>query len=134
MLRSITRSGAPSPVAGMNSAANPAQHSANTIIRAAKESGIAAVLGGEAAGDGAAEDREEGRALDQRVAGRQLAFGEMIGQDAVFDRPEQRADDAEQEQGQEQAGAPNGARSRAPRCAAAPISTSFSRWATNALS
>ena len=31
--------------------------------------GIAAVLGGDAADDGAEQDGDEGRALDQRVAG-----------------------------------------------------------------
>ena len=63
---------------------------------------VAAVLGGDAADDGAEQDRDEGRALDQRVAGRKLGAGEMVGQDAVFDRPEQRRDHAEQEQRDEQ--------------------------------
>ena len=50
------------------------QHSsANTIISSAKAAGIAAVLGGDAADDGAEQDGDEGRALDQRVAGRQFA-------------------------------------------------------------
>ncbi len=40
---------------------------------------------------------------------------EMVGQDAVFDRAEQRADHAEQEQRDEQDRTPNAAQSRAPR-------------------
>ncbi len=64
--------------------------------------GIAAVLGGKPAHDGAEQDGDEGRALDQRVAGRQLGAGEVVGQDAVFDRTEQRRDHAEQEQRDEQ--------------------------------
>src|SRR5262245_57331311 len=42
-----------------------------------------------AADDRAEQDRNEGRALDQRVAGRKLGMGEMIGQNSVFDRAEQ---------------------------------------------
>ena len=58
---------------------------------------IAAVLGGEAGDDGADQDGEEGAAFDQRIAGRQFFARQMIGQDAVFDRAEQRRDGAEQE-------------------------------------
>jgi hypothetical protein len=58
---------------------------------------IAAVLGGEAGDDGADQDGKEGAAFDQRVAGRQFFARQMIGQDAVFDRAEQRRDGAEQE-------------------------------------
>ena len=53
---------------------------------------IAAALGGEAGDDGADQDGEEGAAFDQRVAGRQLARAQVVGQDAVFDRAEQRRD------------------------------------------
>src|SRR5262249_49280075 len=45
---------------------------------------------------------DEGRALHQRVAGGKLRAGEMVGEDAVLDRAEQRGDDAEQEQRDEQ--------------------------------
>src|SRR6476620_5061783 len=64
--------------------------------------GIAAVLGGDAADDGAEQDGDEGRAFDQGVAGGEFGTGEMIGQDAVLDRTEQRGDHAEQEQRDEQ--------------------------------
>ena len=87
----------------MNSAAT--QHgSANDHHHAGEGGGVAAALGGEAADDGAGQDGDEGRALDQRIAGRQFGFGEVIGEDAVFDRPEQRRDHAEQEQRGEQHG------------------------------
>ena len=52
----------------------------------------------QAAEDEAADDRREGRALDQRVAGDELLAPEMIGQNAIFDRAEQRRDDPEPEQ------------------------------------
>ena len=81
------------------------QHiSENTIISAAKLGGVAAILGGKPAHDGAEQDGDKGRALDQSVAGRQLRAGEMVGENAVFDRPEQRRDHAEQEQRKEQHG------------------------------
>ena len=57
-----------------------------------------AFSGGEPADDGAEQDRHEGRAFDQRVAGRQFFLLQVVGQDAVFDRAEQRRDHAEQEQ------------------------------------
>ena len=50
------------------------QASANTIIMLANEAWIAAVPGGEAADDRAGQDGDEGRALDQRVAGRQFGL------------------------------------------------------------
>ena len=63
---------------------------------------IAAVLHREAARDGAAEDRQKGGALDKGIARRQFFPRQMIGKDAVLDRPEQSSDHAEQEQGHEQ--------------------------------
>ena len=60
----------------------------------------AAVLRGQSAHDEAADDGGVGRALDQRVAGDQLLAPQVIGQNAVFDRPEQRGDAAEPEQRQ----------------------------------
>ena len=101
MLVRTTRLGAPSPVGGMNRLET--QHdSENTMISSAKKIGIAAVLRREPADDGAEQDGHEGRAFDQRVAGRQFGALQMIGQDAVFDRTEQRRDHAEQEQRDEQ--------------------------------
>jgi hypothetical protein len=47
------------------------------------------VLGRIAGQDGAGQDGDEGGAFHQRIAGRQLGLGEVIGQDAVLDRPEQ---------------------------------------------
>ena len=64
--------------------------------------GVAAVLGGHAADDGAEQDGDEGRALHQRVAGGKLRAGEMVGKDAVLDGAEQRGDDAEEKQREEQ--------------------------------
>ena len=55
-------------------------------------------FGRDAAGNGAKQDGDEGRAFDQRIAVRQFAALQMIGQDSVFDRPKQRADHAEAEQ------------------------------------
>ena len=60
--------------------------------------GRAALGGGVAAEHEAADDRREGRALDERVAGDQLFLFQVIGQDTVFDRPEQSRDAAEAEQ------------------------------------
>jgi hypothetical protein len=93
MLGSMTRSGAASPVRGMNR---------EEIHQLSKGGRIAAVLGGIARDDRSGQNRDEGRAFDQRIAARQLGLGEVIGQDAVFDRPEQRRDDTDQEQGHEQ--------------------------------
>ena len=98
---STSRSGAASPVRGMNRLA-PQHISENTIISNAKWAGSPPSLAANAADDGAEQDRDEGRAFDQRVAGRQFRAGEMVGQDAVFDRAEQRGDHAEQEQRDEQ--------------------------------
>ena len=67
-----------------------------------QQRGLAATLHRNAAGDSAAEDREKGGTLDERIARRQLLALQMIRQNAVFDRPEQRADHSEQEQGDKQ--------------------------------
>ena len=64
--------------------------------------GIAAVLGSDPADDGPKQDGDEGRALDQGVAGGELGAGEMVGKNAVLDRAEQRSDHAEQKQRHEQ--------------------------------
>ena len=58
--------------------------------------GIAAVLCRQSGDDGAEQNGQEGAALDQRIAGRQLGAGEMVGQDTVLDRAEQRGDHTEQ--------------------------------------
>ena len=52
--------------------------------------------------DGAGQNRDEGRAFHQRIAGGQLLALEMVRQDAVFDRAEQRRDDAEASERDEQ--------------------------------
>src|SRR6185437_16587200 len=62
------------------------------------------VLDGDAAGDGAGQDGEEGGTLHQGIAGRQLRRLELLGQHAVFHRAEQRGDDAEQGERDEQDG------------------------------
>ena len=59
-------------------------------------------MGRKPADDRAEQNGNEGRAFDQRVAGRELGAIEVIGQDAVLDRAEQRSADAETEQCQEQ--------------------------------
>ena len=51
-----------------------------------KVDGIAFAVGGNAGNDGAEQNGKERAAFDQRIAGRQLGAGEMVGQDAVFDR------------------------------------------------
>ena len=56
-----------------------------------------------AAGDGAADDRQEGRRLDHAVAGDQFVLGEMLRQQAVFHRTEQRRLHAEAGQHDQQA-------------------------------
>ncbi len=61
-------------------------------------------MGRKPAHDGAEQDGNEGRPFDQRVAGRELGAIEVIGQDAVLDRTEQRPAHAETEQCQEQNG------------------------------
>jgi hypothetical protein len=58
----------------------------------------AALRRGETADDEPADDRREGRALNQRIAGDELLAPQMVGQNAVFDRPEQGRDAAEPEQ------------------------------------
>ena len=55
-------------------------------------------MGSESAGNGAEQDGDEGRPFDHGVAGRELIRGEMVRQDAVFERTEQRRDHAEQEE------------------------------------
>ncbi len=57
---------------------------------------------GPASRDGPEQDRQEGAALDERIAGRQLLRRKMIRQEAVFHRAEQGRDDAEQDEGYEQ--------------------------------
>ena len=52
----------------------------------------------ESADDEPADDGGEGRAFDQRVGGDELLAAQVVGQDAVFDRAEQRRDAAEAEQ------------------------------------
>ena len=79
----------------------PAQHR-EADHEPAEGGRIAAVPCRVAAGDGADEDRQEGRGLDEGVAGGQLRAAQMIRQDAVFDRAEQGRDDAEGKQRREQ--------------------------------
>ena len=111
------------------------QHdSENTIISSAKKAGSPPSARRQPADDGAEQDRDEGRALDQRVAGRQLRALQMVGQDAVFDRAEQRRDHAEQEQRDEQrCTAPSAAKKPSTARKATPISTNFSRCAIQRL-
>ena len=59
--------------------------------------GIAVAVGGNAGNDGAEQNGEERAAFDQRIGGRQLATPKQVGQDAVFDRPEQRRERSEQQ-------------------------------------
>ena len=66
--------------------------------------GAAALGDGKAAGDGAEEDREKGGALDQSVARGQLVTAEIVGQEAILDRPEKSGEHAEEEEGKEEDG------------------------------
>ena len=94
MLTEARRCGAPIAVEGMNSAAIQAA-SGEADHQREEDRRAAVFVRGEAAGDGAGEDGDEGRAFDQRVAGGQFVATQMVGQDAVFHRPEQRAENAE---------------------------------------
>ena len=85
MLRLMTRFGAPSPVCGMNRLAT--QHQRRHHHQPGKVQRIAAAARREATNDGAEQDGEECRAFDQRVAGGQFLALEMVGKDAVLDRP-----------------------------------------------
>ena len=62
----------------------------------------AVAVGGNAGDDGAEQNGEKGAGFDQRIAGRQLAAFEKVGQNAVFDRTEQRRERAEQKHRDEQ--------------------------------
>ncbi len=57
-------------------------------------------VGGQARKNGADQNGEEGAAFDQRIARRQFFTLQEVGQDAVFDRTEQRGKAAEQEHGE----------------------------------
>jgi hypothetical protein len=59
----------------------------------------AASPGRDAADDGAEEDRQERRRLDQGIAGRQLVARELVGEEAVLDRREKGGKAAEEEEG-----------------------------------
>ena len=69
------------------------------------------------------ENGKEGPALDQRIAGRQFGAGEMVGQDAVFDRAEQRSDHSVQNDRDKQGERSSGWRTPPTASAATPIST-----------
>ena len=60
--------------------------------------------GEQAAGQRADQDGDEGSTLDQTVTADQFILGEVLRQDRVFDRAEQRRVQAEQEQRAEQHG------------------------------
>src|SRR5205823_8653509 len=59
--------------------------------------GIGVAVGSQAGNDGAEQDGEKGTAFDQRIAGRQFAALKQVGQDAVFDRAEERRQRPEHE-------------------------------------
>ena len=62
----------------------------------------AVAVGGNAGDDGAEQNGEKGAGFDQRIAGRQLSPFEKVGQNAVFDRTEQRRERTEQKHRDEQ--------------------------------
>ena len=101
MLRDTTRSGAPSPVRGMNRL-DPQHSSANTIISPANDAGSPPSFA-------ASPPTMVPSRIAMKVAPSTSALpagnsraGEMVRQDAVLDRAEQRADHAEAEQRDEQ--------------------------------
>jgi hypothetical protein len=96
-LRSTERSGGLRADAGDVAARQPAGERKAQHHRP-EQPGIDAVSGGKAGDQRAAEDGDEGRALDPGIGARQFLAFEMIGQDAVFDRAEQGGDDAEEEE------------------------------------
>ena len=97
----MARSGAAGPDTGM-ACANSHDARASSPMTANHELGALGLGHGDAAGDGADEDRQEGCAFHQRVAGGELGGLEFLGQQAIFQRPEQRGDDAEQAESDEQ--------------------------------
>jgi hypothetical protein len=66
--------------------------------------GAVAAAGEQAAEQRAEQDGDEGAGLDQRIAADQLLVLQVLRQDRVLDRPEQRRVQAEQEQPGEQHG------------------------------
>ena len=65
---------------------------------------IATVAGRKPGHNGADQNGDERSAFDQRVALGQFFALQMVGQDAVFDRAEQRRDHAVEEDGEEKHG------------------------------
>ena len=124
--------GAPSPVGGINRPAVQ-QANANPITSKTKTLAVAAARG-QTADDGAGENGDEGRAFDQRIAGRQLLAPQMVRQDAVFERAEQRGDHAETRQRDKQNRDRLTPIAAAPPDAATKISANFRSCATRALS
>ena len=89
---------------------------------------------GEPGRDGAEQDRQEGRGLDERVAGGQLLAPQVVGQDAVLDRAEQGRDRPEQTRAPRTARGTECSRKPSTAVPAAKISANFSRRAISALS
>ena len=97
----IGRSGADGWVTGMRDA-NAQDSTASPTTAEADPSHMRGAGDEQAAGDGADQDRHEGRAFDKRVAGGEFGNLELVGQDRVFHRAEQSGDHAEQRERHEQ--------------------------------
>ena len=97
----MARPGAAGPAAGM-ARANAQDATASARMTTTTSSGLLASATAMPPAMVPIEDGEEGRAFDQRVAGGQLGGLELLRQHAVFHRPEQRGDDAEQPERHEQ--------------------------------
>ena len=82
----------------------PYQQDGREIYIQGDPAGVAANSGEQAAGQRTDQDGDEGPALNQTVAADQFILGEVLRQDRVFDRAEQRRVQAEQEQRAEQHG------------------------------
>ena len=87
-----------------------------------------------AAEDRAEQDREERARLDQRIAGDQLVLAEVLGQQGVLDRPEDRRVRAEAEERDEQQRHARQREARSAPCAMMKISAIFTQRAIFALS
>ena len=94
-LRAMTKVGAPS-ARPRESAEASQQASATVMISAQTTTGDWPPRGGPPGRDRADQHSQERARFHQRIAGGEFFGREQVGQQAVFDRPEQRGDDAVQ--------------------------------------
>ena len=112
----------------------PQHMSENTIIRQRERGRIAAVLGGEAADDGAEQNGDEGCALHQRVAGGKLRARRWSGRMPYLIGPNSEAITPNRNSAKNSNGTEVHGRKPSTAMKAMPISANLSRRATTALS